>query len=835
MSNFITILNEIKVASSNQGVTVTNQFENISGEAFLAKLNKVTEGMKDGSHWIRTILHVDDSGKCKGRSNENAMSSANLLIIDADCSVNTDGVEVDGAPDPWQVSEILRKNDIAHILHGSYSHYVGEKGNRYRIVLVTKSSYEKEQLFPTAEAIVLLINMSLAKLGSSLLAYAKENNAWGQPWYYHRMPVGCTAKPLYFSHMDGQLIDVVSSIILPSVTPVIKKTNQFKDKQISPIHAFNEQHNLIDGLIGYGYKRVLKTTEYERWLSPDSASGKPGVLVREHQFFSFHNDAFNDGQPHDSFDLMRVREGLTERDAIIRAAQHTLAPNGRTVDEHNKSLAKGASFSWPEPSPLIAISLQDPYPVDALPETIRAAVIEVQSFIKAPIPLVAATALSALSLAGQTYVDVKRAEKLCGPTGLFMITIADSGERKSTCDGFFMASIQEYEKREAEAAVPLIKDYNAQLAIWESIYDGLKKEISVLAGKGNDTESKRKALMELEHQKPLPPKVPRLIDGDVTPEALKRNLATGWPSAGIISSEGGTVFGAHAMGKDSAMRNFSTLNQGWDGKSAPTDRVGSDTLITQEVRLTMGIQVQEATLKEFVSKLGVLARGTGYFARVLFSWPESTQGSRLFTDPPEDWPCLDKFHKRITTILNQPAPIHANGTLMPCLMPLTKEAKTAWIKFHDSIETELHNAGALYDVRDVASKAADNAARLAALFHLLEHGTDGSVGVDSFDSASLIVLWHLKESQRFFSELALPPELVAAAKLDSWLISYCLKHSVGQVSSRIVQQCGPNSLRKKDVMEAALSELKELNRVRIKIDGQRKIIMLNPALMGNEI
>ena len=107
--------------------------------------------------------------------------------------------------------------------------------------------------------------------------------------------------------------------------------------------------------------------------------------------------------------------------------------------------------------------------------------------------------------------------------------------------------------------------------------------------------------------------------------------------------------------------------------------------------------------------------------------------------------------------------------------------------------------------------------------------------MDSFDSSSLIILWHLKESQRFFSELALPPELMTAAKLDSWLISYCRKHNVDQVPTRIVQQCGPNSLRKKDAMDSALNELKELNRVRIKTEGQRKIIAINPALLSDEV
>ena len=100
-----------------------------------------------------------------------------------------------------------------------------------------------------------------------------------------------------------------------------------------------------------------------------------------------------------------------------------------------------AKPEWGEPQSLIAKIEPEPYPIDALPPAIRAAVEEVTSFVKAPIPLVASSALTAVSLAIQSHVDVKRAERLIGPVSLFMLTIADSGERKSTCDAFFTRAI----------------------------------------------------------------------------------------------------------------------------------------------------------------------------------------------------------------------------------------------------------------------------------------------------------------------------------------------------------------------------------------------------------
>jgi putative DNA primase/helicase len=87
----------------------------------------------------------------------------------------------------------------------------------------------------------------------------------------------------------------------------------------------------------------------------------------------------------------------------------------------------------------------EPYPIDALPDSIRLAVQEVEGFVKAPLAMVAGSALASISLAAQAHIDVERADRLCGPTGLFFLTIADSGERKTTCDSFFSQPISAFE------------------------------------------------------------------------------------------------------------------------------------------------------------------------------------------------------------------------------------------------------------------------------------------------------------------------------------------------------------------------------------------------------
>ncbi|MDP2830382.1 MAG: DUF3987 domain-containing protein [Sulfuricellaceae bacterium] len=519
-------------------------------------------------------------------------------------------------------------------------------------------------------------------------------------------------------------------------------------------------------------------------------------------------------------------------EAVKQAIANASALEGAAyqADEENPPAGDSDSNGWPQPQPHpLAVRVEpEPYPIDALPYAIRAAVEEVTGFVKAPLPLMASSALAALSLAIQAHADVQRAEKLHGPVGLFLLTIADSGERKSTADGFFTKPIRDYEEAQAEAAKPILKDYKAAIEAWGAKCGGIKEAIRQLAKTNKPTAGMESALRDLEHDKPEAPRIPRLLYADATPEALAYGLAKQWPSGGVVSAEAGIVFGSHGMGKDSVMRNLGLLNQLWDGTSLTIDRRSTESFTVRGARLTVALQVQEPTLREFFAKSGALARGTGFLARFLVAWPASTQGMRPFTEAPANWPALAAFHRRIAAILDQPAPIDEDGALTPPMLPLTPEAKAAWVAYHNAIESELSSGGELYDVRDVASKSADNAARLAALFQIFE-GAGGAIGADAFEGASRIAAWHLNEARRFFGELALPAELADAARLDSWLIEHCRQGRTHFVGKNHVRQHG--AIRDGARLDAAIRELAELDRLRLVKDGKRLTLQLNPALL----
>lgn len=524
---------------------------------------------------------------------------------------------------------------------------------------------------------------------------------------------------------------------------------------------------------------------------------------------------------------MRALKGNV-RNIVEEAVEKRTGENEKVTPRGERGESGENPHEWPEPQPLTAKIDPEPYPIDDLPKVIREAVKEVQGFVKAPAPLVVTSALSSLSLAIQAHVNVQRADKLQGPCSLDLLAIGDSGERKSTCDGIFTKAIREYEEHQAELMKPDIERYEAELSAWNAEREGILAAIKAAGKNGKSTDKLKNDLTELQHDRPEAPRIPRLLLGDETPENLAWGLAKHWPSSGVMSSEAGLILGSHGMGKESVMRNLSLYNLLWDGGVHTVGRRTSESFTVRGARLTVGLQIQEATLREFIEKSGTLARGTGYFARFLISWPESTQGKRFFTEAPKDWPALTAFNKRLTEILSLPVPINEDGCLEPVMLTLSPDAKANWVKYHDQIEIELVNGGELYDVRDVASKSADNAARLAAIFHVFEHGPSGSIGADNFDQASVIAAWHLHESRRFFGELALPVELAEAVRLDSWLIEYCRRENTSSIGKNYTLQHGP--LRKKEKLDSAIRELCELDRLKITKTGKRYTLNVNPSL-----
>lgn len=149
----------------------------------------------------------------------------------------------------------------------------------------------------------------------------------------------------------------------------------------------------------------------------------------------------------------------------------------------------------------------------------------------------------------------------------------------------------------------------------------------------------------------------------------------------------------------------------------------------------------------------------------------------------------------------------------------------------DAVKSKLGARGRFRGVRDVAAKAPENVARLAALFRVLEHGQAGTIRAEEIAGAGQIVAWHLTEARRLLAELDTPPTLAAAIRFDAWLLNEAWANGTDRVPAKRIYQYGPNCVRDSRDLRAALAMLAERGRARMEEAGRRRSVAINPALL----
>jgi hypothetical protein len=102
-------------------------------------------------------------------------------------------------------------------------------------------------------------------------------------------------------------------------------------------------------------------------------------------------------------------------------------------------------------------------------------------------------------------------------------------------------------------------------------------------------------------------------------------------------------------------------------------------------------------------------------------------------------PAVERFGLRIRELLDTPLCTHADGGLQLPELTLSPAAYSAWVQAHDCIERAPGAGGDFADIRDVAAKAAENVAPLAALFHVLAHWPCGVVNAEAIHAATTVI------------------------------------------------------------------------------------------------
>lgn len=459
-------------------------------------------------------------------------------------------------------------------------------------------------------------------------------------------------------------------------------------------------------------------------------------------------------------------------------------------------------FVSEEPIPLKPeIEDAEPYPVDALGPRMASAARAIMDKVQVPDGLAAQAVLSAAALAVQPFVDIELPTSEVRPTCLFMTTIAGSGDRKSSADGF---------------ALKGVRDVEAEL--WRRYRDEkTAHDVELAAFKASATKAKsakgdvREALSELGNEPQSPP-MPIILATEGTIEGLQKLFVEARPSMGLFSDEGGVWLGGFGMNEDNRLKTAAALSEFWDGKPIKRVRAGEGLTLLLGRRLSFHMMVQPEIAMKLLGD-GEL-RGQGLLSRLLVTAPKSLAGSR-FSRPlqPETEANLKAFQSRVYSIMSRPLPMDfETRELKPSVVRMSDQASAMWWAFADHVEAKIGRGKEWDSIRGVVGKLPEQAARLATVIAIFEKGREAVPELGAVDLAAGIRLaeFYAGEALRLFDSGGGDPRLELADMLRDWLFDGWGEPLIGL---RHICQRGPRPVRAADKARMALEVLERNHHV----------------------
>ena len=415
----------------------------------------------------------------------------------------------------------------------------------------------------------------------------------------------------------------------------------------------------------------------------------------------------------------------------------------------------------PEKRPLFReLPTAQPFPMDAL-GPLQDAALAIHHRTQAPLAMCAQSALAAATLAAQAQRDVILPGGGRKPLTAIFVSIAESGERKSSVDRVALSAVYQVEQEWRQQSEGERLAYMNTKAAWDSAREKAKR------GK-NDMAATRNALEALGPEPKTPPH-PMLLVADPTPEALTLHLGQGRPMAGVFTAEGGLLIGGAAFNDEARMRTAALFNTLWDGDPIRRLRVGTGEKFLPGRRCSAHIMLQPVVADALFGD--AMFDGIGLLARMLIVAPNSTAGTRLYRDPDLGTDrALTEYNDRLTHLLKREFVTRPDmpDVLDPPPMRLHFDAKAVWIKFHDECERAIASDGGLSTIRAFGAKLAEHAGRLAAILTLFDNCDAIEVPAIAMQCGVTLATHYANEMLRLNGGASISRGLRTAKRLLDW-------------------------------------------------------------------
>lgn len=405
-------------------------------------------------------------------------------------------------------------------------------------------------------------------------------------------------------------------------------------------------------------------------------------------------------------------------------------------------------------------------PLEVLPAVLRDYSRVVAEYVQCDVSIPAVLGLGALAALVQKTATVAGwtwQESL----SLFLIAVADSGERKSPAYKAMCGYLRVLESeldRDGRDQRMYANERRAQLA---SQLGTMRKQLASGKGEALHLEDLAEVASELEAMGPeeLPP---RLIADNVTPEALTSLMAGNGGRMAVLSPEGAFLSilkGAYTGNGEPA--DLSAMLQAYNvAESITVDRKGRESERIAYPSLSMILIGQPLVFEDLCRLKGARERGLiGRFVVVQVP-PRAGTRFRLSTGGARVEPSDTTQGQRYESLLRALSVREPMDS--PPVLRLAPGADEHYGRWHNALEVERGTGGEWALVAEFANKAHGLALRFAGLFHLCEHPDAGAgdlIDRETLEAGCRLADWALEAHKAAVVRLSVPEEVKLAQRL----------------------------------------------------------------------
>lgn len=466
-------------------------------------------------------------------------------------------------------------------------------------------------------------------------------------------------------------------------------------------------------------------------------------------------------------DVLRERGASATVEAIktaVRAAVSLPCQNLRNlrIEGQGSDCADNADFvtgsdASGEGAPCEAVSVcddecedqarqEEPFPLDALPDMMRAMATEGARVSLAPVTLTACCALGAVSASIGGGLEVASGGERRTRGNLFLLPVAASGTGKGRAHEVIMkpftsaetTALFEWRERVRPRAL-------AEMAAAEERIKRLKATLGKSGAGDAVIDQLADAERELEATK-LRTVEPTWATADVTGPALQRLLADS-PSETLasLSPEAREVVDVLAGKFSDGKGDESIYLSAYSGETYKAHRKSSLPVILARPCLTVLWMIQPDKLREMLGNVSLV--DSGLMPRFLVC---DTKAEPM--KEPEHWPVMDAaVNAKWCSVIKELARTFRDRGKEPQTIATSAEVQAIFRDYFNGVVDQRRTGGELADVASFAARWSENAWRVAVVLHAAEHGVGAPYSPMTKETAAnaiRIVQWFARQQLR---------------------------------------------------------------------------------------